>query len=211
MNIDLSRRTVIAGFAIAAATAMAPARAQSLRPARLLVARRRAPIPSSNCASPCIRGSIFDVSDIDGPIMPAAIVASGRAAICDVVERPWANNTPSVSAIPKGVYAAHIRTDATKTWMRATPARAWRIELSGVSGGRSAIQFHYGLDERWSEGCFIVGERLAPGAAYCQLVRADAALATLRAHMEATGLYTQTIQVTVADTGDLFAGAATHC
>ncbi|KTE30409.1 MULTISPECIES: DUF5675 family protein [unclassified Sphingopyxis] len=212
----ISRRVIVVALAGVAVSPVAFAQ-PTLRPVRLLVVRRPANLPSSNCAAPCIRGSVYDVGDVQGPIAPAAIFTSHRTPICDVIERPWAGNAPSISAVPKGVYAAKIRTDATKPWMETTPSRAWRIEISGVPGGRSAIQFHYGTDVKWSEGCFIVGRLLDAstgggiGANYCKVEGADDALAALRSAIEGPGNDRTRIEVTVADSTDLFGSGATTC
>lgn len=206
----ITRRSVLAGLVVIAGGAV---HAQALRPVRLLVLRQPASIPSSNCTAPCIRGAVYDVSDVTGVIMPAAIYASGRLPICDVVERPWANNAPNVSAIPNGVYPARVRTDATKDWMRETPSRAWRVELSNVPGGRSAIQFHYGKDERWSEGCLIVGRHKGADtlSAHCQLEDADGALGALKGAIETSGADDRRIEVHVADLNGLFATGPSGC
>lgn len=207
----ITRRSVLAGLMLVAGGGVY---AQPTRPVRLLVARQRARGPASNCTAPCIRGSVYDVSNVGGTIVPAAIVASGRSPICDVVERPWRNNAPHVSSIPRGIYQARVRTDATKDWMIETPSRAWRIELANVPGGRSAIQFHYGEDERWSEGCLIVGRHRAnstTAGGFCQLQNADQALAALRQAVEAPGGDSARIEITVGDVSDLFVGAPTTC
>lgn len=211
----ISRREVVLGLGAEALASEGFAQ-PTLRPVRLLVARRIANVPANNCTAPCIRGSVYDVTNVSGPISAVAILAGQPTPICDVIERPWAGNAANVSSVPKGVYAARVRTDATKSWMIATPSRAWRIEIAGVPGGRSAIQFHYGTDASWSQGCFIVGKLLqipagGVGAGYCQVTGADAALTALKNIIEAPGRDTTRIEVTVADSGDLFSNAATHC
>ena len=195
----------------------APAIAQpSLRRVRLLVVRTPAGIPANNCVSRCIRGRLYDVSDVSGSVLPAAIATSGRPPICDVIERPWAGNAAGRSAIPKGIYPATIRTDESKTWMKDKPDRAWRLELSGVPGGRSRIQFHYGLDETWSEGCLIVGRTLSQNrplgsGEYCRLDGPEGAVAAIRNAVKAPGNDTGRIEVIVADLADLFPNRPTGC
>lgn len=214
MTDAFRRRSVLAGL-LAAVTVPAPAQ-PGLRQVRLLVIRRLASIPGNNCTAPCIRGRLFNVSDINGPLSPASIVATGRSPICDIIERPWRNNAPSQSAIPKGIYPAMIRTDETKDWMKGKPNRAWRLELANVPGGRSNIQFHYGLDEGWSEGCFIVGRSHAQiaqgiGTSYCQVTDGEASVAAIRAAVTGSGLDSSRIEVAVADHGDIFTNPDTTC
>jgi hypothetical protein len=101
--------------------------------------------------------------------------------------------------------------------MAGKPDRAWRLELSAVPGHRSAIQFHYGQDESWSEGCFILGVHVQPsdasgiGSSYCKLTNGESAVSALRAAVKASGKDTNKIEVTVADYDDLFTGLPTHC
>ena len=214
MSEAVLRRTVLIGLVTTAAgTALAQ---PNLRPVRLLVVRRPAAIPSSNCAASCIRGKLFDISDITGALVPAAIVALGRTEICDVIERPWKDNAPSVSSIPKGIYAAKIRTDSSKTWMVGKPDRAWRLELQIVPGDRSNIQFHYGLDESWSEGCFIVGKPQPRSfqtidASYCQLTDGESSVAAIRKAVTKPGADSSKIEITVADQDDIFTNLPTRC
>jgi hypothetical protein len=84
--------------------------------------------------------------------------------LTDVIERSFEENLP-ISSIPVGIYEAFVRTNATKKWMWTggelnkgvvLENRAWRIELSNVPQ-RTNIQFHYGKDVKWSEGCLVVG------------------------------------------------------
>lgn len=208
---NFDRRHLLMGAAAVGLGALVvpTAFAQVLRPVRLMLVRRPARIPSSACTARCIRGQLFDVSDagnraLDDTILPLLRL---RTPICDTIERPWRNNQPSVSSIPVGIYGASVRTDATKPWM-TTLDRRWRLELSGVPH-RSAIQFHYGQDEAWSEGCFILGQLLSPGgtigdAAYCQLTNGEVAVAALRAAVTDTGADATDIRVGVCDDTGLF-------
>jgi len=178
---------------------------------RLLVVRRMGLSPTNQCVAPCIRGSIYDVSDmtrkIDDTLLPRL---KTRKAVCEVIERPWKDNKSNVSAIPKGVYNASIRTDKTKPWM-SNQNRLWRLELGGTNP-RSAIQFHYGQDVAWSEGCFIVGSLLQAGdgagvtARYCAVDNGEAAVAALRAVVTAAGRDPNRISVGVTDDSGLFPG-----
>jgi Family of unknown function (DUF5675) len=183
--------------------------AQKLRPVRLVVVRRPPQIPSSSCTARCIRGRIYDVSDMGDQALDTTILPllSLRQAVCDTIERPWANNQPNVSSIPAGVYGAQVRSDATKQWM-TTLDRRWRLELVGVPH-RSAIQFHYGQDEAWSQGCLILGQLLSDSgnvgeAAYCQLTNGEAAVAALRGAVASAGADQTAITVGVCDDAGLF-------
>jgi hypothetical protein len=211
MSIRSSRRDFIGQVAAASVAALLATRAgaQPLRPVRLMAVRRPSQIPSSACTARCIRGRVYDVSDtgdrpLDATILPLLMM---RQPICDTIERPWKDNAPNVSSIPAGVYQAVVRQDATKPWM-TTLDRRWRLELVGT-GPRSRIQFHYGQDEKWSEGCFIVGDLLNPAgtisdADYCKLQNGEAAIARLRAAVMAPGANSQSIAIGVCDDAGLF-------
>jgi hypothetical protein len=208
----MNRRAFLQKAGIASATLALPylAFGQRKTPVRLLLLRRPALSPSSECAAPCIRGQLYDVSDFPDAVLDQSLLPlmPGRPALCDVIERPWANNAPSKSAISKGVYAAHVRDDATKDWM-TTLDRRWRIELDGTTP-RSAIQFHYGKDVKWSEGCFILGKHLQTSDSvgitrqYCVLEDGEKAVAALRAAVMAAGRDSNKITVGVADYEGLF-------
>jgi hypothetical protein len=206
----ISRRKLV----VSASTVVLPlpAVSQQLIPIRLFVVRRIGLSPTNQCVAPCIRGSIYDISDLqvnpDDSLMP---LLKARKPICDVIERPWNDNKPKLSSIPKGVYAASVRTDKTKTWM-TNENRWWRIELAGANLQRSAIQFHYGQDVSWSKGCFIVGTVLQKGddagvtKRYCSVENGEIAVAALRAVVMAPGRDTSRISVGVFDDSGLFAG-----
>lgn len=205
----ISRRDLLLAGVAGAAPALA--RAQQLQPVRLMVVRRMGLSPTNQCVAPCIRGSIYDVSDLAGKLDDTLLpLLKARKPVCDVIERPWKDNKPNVSAIAKGVYAASVRTDKTKPWM-SNENRLWRLELAGTPK-RSAIQFHYGQDVAWSEGCFIVGSLLQAGdeagvtARYCAVENGEAAVAALRAVVTATGRDPKKISVGVADDTGLFPG-----
>jgi hypothetical protein len=186
--------------------------AQQLTPVRLLVLRRTGLSPTNQCVAPCVRGSIYDVSDLkeslDDLLLP---LIKNRKPICDVIERPWKDNKPNTSSIPKGVYTASVRADKTKPWM-TNENRWWRIELSGTKPQRSAIQFHYGQDVSWSEGCFIVGSLLQKGddagvtKRYCSVENGEAAVAALRSVVTSPGRDVSKISVGVFDDSGMFAG-----
>jgi hypothetical protein len=90
-----------------------------------------------------------------------------------------------------------------------TENNRWRIELAGVPH-RSNIQFHFGNDVEWSEGCFIVGDLLQPDgstgmeASYCEVVNGEAAIARLRGAVQAPGNDPSQIQVGITDDYGLF-------
>lgn len=78
----------------------------------------------------------------------------GLEFLTRVEELAYLDNASRVSSIAPGVYNAIVRDDASKKWM-TNINRRWRLELLGTES-RSNIQFHYGLDYKWSEGCIIV-------------------------------------------------------
>lgn len=143
-------------------------------------------------------------------------IPSWKEPICDVIERPWANNLLNVSAIPAGQYTAFARSDATKSWM-TNINRSYCLQLNGVRD-RTAIQFHYGQDEAWSQGCFIVGDHIADNVtigglsgAYCSVENGENAIARLRATVEATDVDGSQIQIAVSDRETLFLNANQGC
>ncbi|WP_367615826.1 DUF5675 family protein [Plastoroseomonas hellenica] len=142
----------------------------------------------------------FDFGQI---LLPAV---KSRTPVCDTIERPYRDNQPSVSSIPRGTYRARVRDDASKPWMN-TPNKRWRIELAGTAH-RTAIQFHYGNDVTWSEGCFIVGTVSNPEhsmtTGYCRLEDGEDAVAALRRAVTGPGRNANDITVGVADDAGLF-------
>ncbi len=204
----LSRRGFAIGLAAAIGVKPIGASAQALSPVRLLVVRKPGFSLTNQCLAPCIRGKLYDVSHIDNLNLQGVVLPILGAPICDVIERPWKNNAPSVSAIPVGFYQAIVRNDTTKAWM-TNINRSWRIELSGVPH-RSNIQFHYGNDVNWSEGCFIVGDLLQPDgsigmeSAYCGLKGGEAAIERLRGIVEAPGSNSADFRVGVTNDYSLF-------
>lgn len=185
MPIDLDKRKLLK---LTALTTLLPLKAfgVKLHTVKLLVLRKPAVLMSDNCLAPCIRGSIFDVSHISDPLDVTAIssIIYGEP-ICDTIERPWKNNQSNISSIPVGKYTARIRNDKSKGWMTKID-RSWRLELIGT-GRRANIQFHYGRDEKWSAGCFIVGKHLTKAAelddlagSYCKLSESEAAVKKIR-------------------------------
>lgn len=183
---------------------------QELIPVRLLVLRRAALAPTTACKAPCIRGRLFDVTAVASNQLDETLIPllSDAQAICDVIERPWANNAANVSSIKRGEYRAAIRDDATKRWMNSENKR-WRLELQGTEP-RSAIQFHFGQDVTWSAGCFIVGSLRQPleesgvTSAYCGVDAGEVAIARLRAAVLAPGRDVRNIRIGVADHSALF-------
>lgn len=196
---------------IALFTSLGTSSAQPLAPVRLLLVRRPGLSPTNHCAAPCIRGELYDVTDMAGRLDEQLLpTLTKQLRLCDVIERPWKNNKPNVSSVPKGTYKARIRDDKTKDWMDTTDKR-WRLELQ-KAGPRSAIQFHYGKDVHWSEGCFIVGSFLQSGDAggitnrYCELEGGEAAVARIRLAVTAPRRNSTDISVGVADDAGLFPG-----
>jgi hypothetical protein len=185
--------------------------AQPLMPVKLIVVRRLGLSFTNQCLAPCIRGSVYDVSDQTGAIDQTIVpLLKAMTPICDVIERPWANNAANKSSVPKGIYGAKVRSDRTKDWM-TNENRSWRLELQGTQP-RQAIQFHYGQDVQWSQGCFIVGKLLQPGDAagittrYCRVEDGENAIVALRAAVTAKGRDPGNIKIAVVDEGGLFPG-----
>ena len=206
-----TRRSVLQSVASACAIGLVPgtSNGQLLTPVKLLVVRKPAFSLSNVCVAPCIRGKIFDVSSMSTlDDMSDVFLGLLGNAVCDVIERPWKDNLPTVSSIPPGAYSASVRDDATKDWMNSVNRR-WRLELSGVPH-RTNIQFHYGEDVGWSEGCFIVGDLLQSDAStgildtYCELSNAEAAIERLRGIVESNGGQQATVTIGVTDDYNLF-------
>lgn len=78
-------------------------------------------------------------------------LAINGTIICYTLERPWVDNLRNISSIPSGIYQATLRYDHTDHW---------RIELSGVPGGRTYVQIHIGNEPDETLGCILVGRRL---------------------------------------------------
>ena len=209
-NFSLRRRDVIVGAMATSAMLLAPqfSRAQALLPARLLVVRKPGFSLSNDCIAPCIRGKIYDVSSLGDYSLESVSLPVLGAPICDTIERPWRNNRPNVSSIPVGKYSAVFRDDATKSWMNTLNKR-WRIEPEGVPH-RSNIQFHYGNDVDWSEGCFIVGDLIQPDGStgmettYCSVSGGEAAVERLREAVSAPGLDTSALEIGVTNDYGVF-------
>ena len=71
--------------------------------------------------------------------------------LCLTLERPWCNNEPSISCIPKGIY----------TCMRInSPHFGDTFEVKNVPN-RSHILFHKGnIANRDSKGCILLGSQI---------------------------------------------------
>lgn len=208
----VSRRQFSA--ALADGTVPGLVRTRAARPVRLLVVRKPGFSLTNACVAPCIRGKIYDVSDQGSLDLSTVTLSLLGAAICDTIELPWRGNNPSVSSIPVGEYRATVRDDATKDWM-TNSNRRWRLELTGVPH-RSYIQFHYGKDVSWSEGCFIVGDLLQPDGSsgmerqYCRLTGGEAAVARLRSTVTMPGSNPADVRVGVTDDTGLFPDFASN-
>lgn len=188
----------------------------SLLTPRLLVVRRPSIIPSTNCLAPCIRGSVYDVTNMGSfnNIVLDSLVLD--PPICDVIERPWQNNAPNVSSIKVGVYKTKVRDSVgtnsngtPKKWMTRSYDHRWRIELVGTAPARTYIQFHYGRDVSWSEGCFIVGRHVSQDPAglvkgYCRVYDSLNAIRALRTTITAPGRDYRKTEVAVTDYSSLF-------
>jgi hypothetical protein len=209
--MNIGRREVLSGGLASIVGALVPytACAQRLLPIRLIVLRQPAAL-SNHCVAPCIRGLVYDIShltrfDLHNLALPAV---KALPPICGVIERPYHDNRASESSIPRGIYTARIRDDATKRWM-TTLDRRWRLELDGVPGGRSAIRFHYGQDVDWSKGCFIVGSIVGSDGsltreAYCGVDSSEASISKLRRVVTGAAMNSNDMKIVVADDGELF-------
>jgi hypothetical protein len=82
-----------------------------------------------------------------------------RRPICVVIERSL-NTTCQTLAPFRKEYTLRTFARRTKAWI-TNENRFWKIELEGLQP-RTAIQFHFGKDETWSQGCFILGSFLQP-------------------------------------------------
>ena len=72
--------------------------------------------------------------------------------VAHTLELPWKNNRSYVSSIPDGTYSALLRYDKNDKW---------RIQLEGVTGGRTGIQIHVGNYPSQIEGCVLVGNSVS--------------------------------------------------
>lgn len=119
------------------------------------------------------------------------------------VEEPTYEGNSAGSSIPVGTYDAYVRDDATKPWM-TTLDRRWRIEMKGVPGPRTAVQFHYGKDYKWSAGCIILAGEHESLACSSRGNSSDLLVAKLRGYVEKQGLAAPTrIRVRIAFEDDL--------
>jgi hypothetical protein len=215
MTHRMTRRSVILASSTAALCAATKTNAQLLPRLHLMVIRRPGLSATNQCIAPCIRGSIYDVTSESEPVSSLTATLAAKQPICDVIERPWQNNKPYVSAIPTGRYESKIRDDASKSWMDTIDKR-WRIELLGTKP-RTNVQFHYGQDVSWSEGCFIVGSHVQSAEAdgitssYCRVDYGEAAIARLRALTQQTTVSPDPPIVTVLDETGLFPGVQPTC
>lgn len=215
MTFRMTRRSAMLAFSATGLCIATNANAQLLPRLHLMVVRRPGLSPTNQCIAPCIRGSIYDVTNEPEPASAFTATLAAKLPICDVIERPWQNNRPYVSAIPTGRYESKIRDDASKGWMDTIDKR-WRIELIGTKP-RSFVQFHYGKDVSWSEGCFIVGSHVQSAEAdgvtstYCRVADGEAAIARLRALTEQSTVSSDPPIVTVLDEAGLFPGVQPTC
>lgn len=159
----MNRRDAILAMISLMAVRPLSLRAKEVRsPVQLLVVRH------SNYVNKCVRcipGKLYGVPNSIS-LETAEWTTGLLTELTDVIERSFEQNIKNISSIPIGIYDAHIETKATKKWMwsggkvsqgEVLLNRAWRIELENVPGKRTKIQFHYGKDVSWSEGCLIIG------------------------------------------------------
>ena len=76
---------------------------------------------------------------------------------------------------------------------------------------RTNIQFHYGEDEKWSEGCFIVGDHLVKNPniddlmkSYCKLENGEKAVKRIRNAVLNPSYDNSEITIYIADDDKLF-------
>jgi hypothetical protein len=165
--LEVRRRDVLR-FSLAVPFGMiagaVPGQAQTMRPVNYVIVRSTDYV--NRCVD-CIPGKLYGASpqaNLKGDgwrLLPHTLLA-------DTIELSFEENAPGASSIPTGFYVAKVRQDATKDWMwtggkvnkgQTIADRVWRIELQGVPHGRTNIQFHYGRDASWSNGCIIVGRQ----------------------------------------------------
>ena len=103
-----------------------------------------------------------------GPDCVSGYLLINDKAVCYVLEKPWLENIPEISAIPSGEYPASIRTDGTK---------GWRIELSNVPG-RTNVQIHVGNTTADSRGCLLPGKTIEDSL--CKVSESKAAMDLIR-------------------------------
>lgn len=108
---------------------------------------------NTTCDTPVFHGKLYSVPESQR--LDDVATALGLDMLTQTQELPFEDNASDRSSIPTGTYTARIRTEQTKTWMQGKPNRAWRLELNEVKH-RSAIQFHFGKDKSWSNGCIIL-------------------------------------------------------
>jgi hypothetical protein len=159
--VGLSRREMMCG-GLAAPLLTVQSRA-STAPVQYLLVRRGG---LSNQCIRCIPGKLYGVPST----LDLATVSPNHPLlqlVADTIELGYEDNNQDVSSIPLGTYPAFVRQDAAKKWMWSTGElgkgtvildRAWRIELQ-KTGPRSFIQFHYGQDVSWSNGCVMIGKQ----------------------------------------------------
>lgn len=174
---------------------------------KLIVIRRRG---YANSCTRCIPGKLYGVP-VALDLNSAESVTPLLYELSDTIELGYEDNATGRSSIPTQTYDASVRTDGTKPWMWSGGAvgsgsirldRAWRLELQNVPGNRSAIQFHYGRDVSWSEGCVILGT--SPPTCRVDECRhqdsSESAVRRIRDYVTQNGLSSRTrIQVRITD------------
>lgn len=142
-----------------------------------------------------IRGNLYGVPKTTK--LEDVVSTLGLTHISRTEELPYLDNAKNISSIPAKIYDADIRTDRTKKWMN-NDERAWRLELRDTAP-RSAIQFHYGKDYKWSEGCIILTGN-ATGDIMCSQGSdsPEEAVATLRDYVLTGGNSITKIRIKIA-------------
>jgi hypothetical protein len=189
---DLNRRTVLAA---GLSMLCSPSLAQPAPPPVKYLLVRKAGL-SNQCVR-CIPGRLFGVpAGLDlATVQPNNPLLR---LLADTIELSYEDNQQNVSSIPLRTYDARVRRDGTKKWMWSGNAigsgtldldRAWRVELENVPH-RTAIQFHFGQDVGWSNGCVMIGSQPANQCTdACRFANSPATgTRAMRAFFEATAV-----------------------
>jgi hypothetical protein len=180
----MNRRETMLGLSTMMLAGSGPSQGTSGGPGKVQLYLLRDSKEPMTCSSKVklIRGSLYGVPST----MKLEDVAStlGLQHISKTEELPYEANAKNVSSVPANIYRAKIRNDKTKSWM-TNVNRTWRLELDKVPR-RSAIQFHYGKNYAWSQGCIIlVGTRTSDLMCTAGLDSPEEAVAALRNYVHA--------------------------
>jgi len=150
--------------------------------AQLLLVRDA--VPNKTCDVSVFNGTLYAVPNNQSLANVSSTL--GLDVLTQTQELPYEDNASKRSSIPTATYTATIREDQTKNWMKGKPDRAWRLELNKVTP-RSAIQFHYGKDKSWSQGCIILTGNTSKDGLICRDGNPDTpddAVAVVRKYVE---------------------------